>query len=145
MVGVDAADTAKVVFCYKGVELVKPKIFFSLDKTNPVQRDRCHDRAFAAADGAIAASRIHDALWQFELQDHAATVTLQPMLGLNGNAANLSNFHMIARSKNQLVRSQAGLHIGPSVARLRAPLSWGVWVGGSARDALAQRARLSKG
>ena len=109
MVGVDAADTAKVVFCYKGVELVKPKIFFPLDKTNRVQRDRCHDRAFVAADGAIAASRINDALWQFELQDHAATVTLQPMLGLNGNAANLSNFHMLTRSKNQLARSRAGL------------------------------------
>jgi hypothetical protein len=36
-------------------------------------------------------------------------VTLQPMLGLNGNAANLSNFHMLTRSKNQLARSRAGL------------------------------------
>jgi len=76
MVGVDAADTAKVGLCYPGVELVKLKIFSPLDDTNPIQRDRRQDRAFAAADRAIAASRINDALWQFELRDHAATVTL---------------------------------------------------------------------
>lgn len=96
MMGVNAADTAKVVFCYPGVELVQPKIFFPLDNTNPVQGDRCNDRAFTAADRAIAAPRIDDALWEFEHQHYAAAVTHQPMLGLNGNATNLPDTHMIA-------------------------------------------------
>ena len=63
MVGVDAADTAKVVLCDTGVELVQPEIFFPMDDTNPVQGDRGHNCAFTAADRAIAAPRIDDAVW----------------------------------------------------------------------------------
>jgi predicted small lipoprotein YifL len=73
-----------------------PQVLFTLHDANGVQRDRRHHRALALADRAIAASRINDALWQFELQDHAATVTLQPMPGLNGDATNLPDTHIFA-------------------------------------------------
>jgi len=67
MMGVDPTRTAKLMFGYEGVELVAPKIFFPLDDTNPVWGDRCHDCAFTAADRAIAAPRIDDAVREFEL------------------------------------------------------------------------------
>jgi hypothetical protein len=43
---------------------------------------------------------MNDALWQFEFQDYAAKVTLKTMLGLNGKAANLSDFDLIAGLPN---------------------------------------------
>ena len=43
---------------------------------------------------------MNDALWQFEFQDYAAKVTPKTMLGLNGKAANLSDFDLIAGLPN---------------------------------------------
>ena len=73
---------------------------------------------------------MNDALWQFEFQDYAATVTLKAMLGLNGNAANLSEFDLIAGLPNQLTRLRAylltlDLHEQGCARGLRGDCGWG--------------------
>lgn len=63
-------------------------MFFALDDADSVQRNRGNDSTLAAADGAIAASGIDDAVWKIQLQYHIAAMARSPMLWLNNNAVN---------------------------------------------------------
>src|SRR5690606_31578158 len=88
VMGMDAAVAAEVMLRRAGVELVEPEMFGPLDDAQPRQRDRRDHGALAAADGAVAASGIHDAVLQVQFQFDGATVARGAMPGLDCDAAN---------------------------------------------------------
>jgi len=94
MVGVDAAHATEVVLRHMGVELVQPKMLLALNDEDGIQRDRCHHRALAPTDRAVASPGVHDAVRQIQFQHHRAAMAGQPMLGLDGDIADLMNAHV---------------------------------------------------
>lgn len=50
------------------------------------QRHRCGDRPLAAADRAVAAARVDDAVGQVEFDHHGAAVTREPLPWEDGDA-----------------------------------------------------------
>jgi hypothetical protein len=75
VVRVDAADGAEVVLGHVGVELVQLEVLLSLENPDSAQWHRGHNRAFASADGAVAASWIDDSIWKIEFKDNRTAVT----------------------------------------------------------------------
>ena len=88
MMSVDATVATEIVLCDARIELIELQVLCALEDTDAAQSHGSDNRAFAPADGAVAAAWADDAVWQVELQLHRATVTGSAMFGLNLDAAN---------------------------------------------------------
>ena len=69
-----ATVRAKVVSRGHGVELIELQCVFSGHNPKVGERDRGNDSAFPSANGAVASTRIDDAIRQMQLQDNSAAL-----------------------------------------------------------------------
>lgn len=83
VVRIDAAHGTEIVLRRHGVELVELQYLLALHDADAGQRHRGHDGALAAANRAIAAPWILDAVRQAELQFHRAAMAGGLVFGLD--------------------------------------------------------------
>lgn len=74
MVRVDATDAAEIMPCDLGVPLVERELVRATGNPQALQRDPGHDRALSAADRAVAAPDVLEAVYQVYLELHGLAV-----------------------------------------------------------------------
>ena len=93
VVRVDAADTAEVVPCDLRVELVEAKVLLAQHDADAAEWHRSDDRPLAAANRAVAAAWIDDAVRQVEFDHYGAAVTGEAVLREDRDASHGCDRH----------------------------------------------------